>query len=33
METRDQAHGQEIFQALEAEGLHPVWIDTASTME
>jgi threonine dehydratase len=33
METRDQAHGEEIFQALEAEGLHPLWIDTASTME
>ena len=33
METRDQGHGEEIFQALEAEGLHPVWIDTASTME
>jgi threonine dehydratase len=33
METRDQAHGEEIFQALEAEGFHPVWIDTASTME
>jgi hypothetical protein len=33
METRDKAHGEEIFQALEAEGFHPVWIDTASTME
>jgi len=33
METRGQAHGEEIFQALEAEGFHPVWIDTASTME
>jgi len=33
METRDQAHAEEIFRALEAEGLHPVWIDTASTME
>ena len=25
METRDQAHGEEIFEALEAEGLHPAW--------
>jgi threonine dehydratase len=33
METRDQAHGEEIFQVLEAEGFNPVWIDTASTME
>jgi len=33
METRDQAHAEEIFRAIEAEGLHPVWIDTASTME
>jgi threonine dehydratase len=33
METRDQAHGKEIFQVLEAEGFHPVRIDTASTME
>jgi len=33
METRDQAHGEEIFEALEAEGLHPVWIDTASAMQ
>src|SRR6516165_209458 len=33
METRDQAHAEEIFRVLEAEGLHPVWIDTASTME
>jgi threonine dehydratase len=33
METRDQAHGQDIFRALEAEGYHPVWIDTASTMQ
>jgi threonine dehydratase len=28
METRDQAHAKDIFQALEVEGLHPVWIDT-----
>ncbi len=33
METRDQMHGEEIFQALEAEGYQPVWIDTATTME
>jgi threonine dehydratase len=33
METRDQAHAQDIFRALEAEGYHPVWIDTASTMQ
>src|SRR3989440_6786003 len=32
-ETRDAPHAEEIFQALEAEGFHPVWIDTASTME
>src|ERR1700730_17756867 len=30
MEIRDKAHGEEIIQALEAEGFHPVWIDTAS---
>ena len=33
METRDQGHGEAIFQALETEGYHPVWIDTASTMQ
>src|SRR6202048_56025 len=33
METRDQAHGEEIFEALEAEGFHPVWIDTATAIE
>ena len=33
METRDQAHGEEIFEALEAEGLHPAWIDTATAMQ
>jgi threonine dehydratase len=33
VETRDQMHGEEIFQALEAEGYEPVWIDTATTME
>jgi threonine dehydratase len=33
METRDQVHGEEIFEALEAEGFHPVWIDTATAIE
>jgi threonine dehydratase len=33
VETRDRAHGQEIFEALAHEGYNPVWIDTASTME
>jgi len=33
VETRDQMHGEEIFQALEAEGYAPAWIDTATTME
>src|SRR5246500_5497885 len=33
METRDRAHGQDIFRALETEGYRPVWIDTASTMQ
>src|SRR5467141_2130466 len=33
VETRDQAHGEEIFQALEKEGYQPVWIDTATAME
>jgi threonine dehydratase len=33
METRDQTHGEEIFEALEAEGFHPVWIDTATAIE
>ena len=33
METRDQAHGEEIFEALEADGFHPVWIDTATAIE
>jgi threonine dehydratase len=33
METRGQTHGEEVFQALEAEGYDPVWIDTASTMQ
>jgi len=33
VETRDQPHGAEIFQALEKEGYQPVWIDTATAME
>ena len=33
METRDQAHGEEIFKVLETEGFHPVWIDTATAIE
>ena len=33
VETRDRAHADEIFQALKAEGFHPVWIDMASTTE
>jgi threonine dehydratase len=33
VETRDRAHGQEIFEALAREGYNPVWIDMASTME
>src|SRR5215475_4420510 len=33
VETRDAQHGEEVFQALEAEGYQPVWIDTATTME
>ena len=33
VETRDAMHGEEIFQALEAEGYAPAWIDTATTME
>jgi threonine dehydratase len=33
VETRDQAHGQEVFQALEKEGYQPMWIDTATAME
>src|SRR5436309_4280304 len=28
VETRNAAHGEEIFQALEAEGYAPAWIDT-----
>jgi threonine dehydratase len=33
METRDQAHGEEIFEALEAEGLHPVWMAVGEAFE
>ena len=33
VETRDQAHGEEIFRALEAEGFQPAWIETATAME
>ena len=33
METRDETHAKEIFQALHSEGFNPVWIDAASTME
>jgi threonine dehydratase len=33
VEARDRAHGKRIFEALEAEGYQPAWIDTATTME
>jgi threonine dehydratase len=33
VETRDAQHGEDVFQALEAEGYQPVWIDTATAME
>jgi threonine dehydratase len=33
VETRDRAHGEQIFKALEADGFQPVWIDTATMME
>jgi threonine dehydratase len=33
VEARGRAHGDEIFRALEAEGFHPVPIETASVME
>jgi threonine dehydratase len=33
METRDQAHGEAIFQALEAEGYHPVWTEGAGFLK
>jgi threonine dehydratase len=33
VEARDRAHGKRIFEALEAEGYQPAWIDTATTMD
>jgi threonine dehydratase len=33
IETRDAMHGEEIFQALEAEGYQPAWVDTGKTVE
>jgi threonine dehydratase len=33
IETRDKSHGKRIFEALDAEGYRPAWIDTASTMD
>jgi threonine dehydratase len=33
VETRDRAHGEQIFKVLEADGFQPVWIDTATMME
>ncbi len=33
VETRDRVHAEEIFQALNAEGYLPVWIDMAITTE
>jgi threonine dehydratase len=33
VEVRDAMHGEEVLQALEAEGYQPAWIDTATTME
>src|SRR5258707_7322047 len=33
VETRDRLHGQQIFKALEGDGIQPVWIDTATMME
>src|SRR5690606_30437793 len=33
LEARDRAHGEEIFQALVAEGYQPVPIETATAME
>src|SRR5438876_2853907 len=33
VETRDQAHGEQIFEALAAEGYQPMWIDAATAME
>jgi threonine dehydratase len=33
VETRNQGHAELIFQALQAEGYHPAWIDTAAAMD
>jgi threonine dehydratase len=33
VETRDRAHGQQVFEALAKEGFQPMWIDMASAME
>jgi threonine dehydratase len=33
VETRDQMHGEAIFDALDADGYQPVWVDTASIMD
>jgi threonine dehydratase len=33
VETRDRAHGAQIFNALEGDGFQPMWIDTATMME
>ena len=33
IETRDHAHADEIFKALEAGGYHPERIETANAME
>jgi threonine dehydratase len=33
VETRDRAHGEQIFKVLTREGFQPVWIDTATMME
>ena len=33
VETRNQAHGEQIFEALAAEGYQPMWIDAATAME
>jgi hypothetical protein len=30
VETRDRAHGQQIFEAFAQEGFQPVWIDMAA---
>jgi threonine dehydratase len=33
VETRDRAHGAQIFNALDGDGFQPMWIDTATMME